>query len=83
MAAVDTREKLRSHFEMLDENSLNQIARSLYLIPNEGDSEKFKWHRTDVEFLRELLISRHERRVSQLDALNDMPLYPTGKIFCR
>lgn len=80
VAAVDTRDKLRSHFEMLDENSLNQIARSLHLIPNEGDAEKFKWHRTDIEFLRELLISRHERRVSQLDALNDMPLYPTGEI---
>lgn len=79
VAAVDTREKLKSHFDMLDEKSLKQIGRSLYLLPNDADSEKFKWHRTDVEFLRELLISRHERRVSQLDALNDMPLYPTGK----
>lgn len=79
VATVDTREKLKSHFDMLDENSLKQIGRSLYLLPNDADSEKFQWHRTDVEFLRELLISRHERRVSQLDALNDMPLYPTGK----
>lgn len=77
--AVDTRGKLYSHFEMLNENSLKQIARSLHLLPNDADSGNFKWHRTDVEFLRELLISRHERRVSQLDALNDMPLYPTGE----
>ena len=25
-------------------------------------------------------ISRHERRLSQIDALNDMPLYPTEQI---
>lgn len=63
---------------MLDDSSLKQIARSLHLIPGDKELENFKWHRADVEFLRELLISRHERRVSQLDALNDMPLYPTG-----
>lgn len=78
VAAVDTRENLMSHFKTLDEKSLKQIGRSLHLVPGDEDSGKFKWHRTDVEFLQELLISRHERRVSQLDALNDMPLYPTG-----
>lgn len=78
VAAVDTREKLKSHFDMLDEKSLRQIGRSLYLLPNDDVAEKFQWHRTDLDFLRELLISRHERRISQLDALNDMPLYPTG-----
>eukprot|EP00088_Acartia_fossae_P071181 TRINITY_DN971_c0_g1_i1.p1 TRINITY_DN971_c0_g1~~TRINITY_DN971_c0_g1_i1.p1 ORF type:complete len:1287 (+),score=326.77 TRINITY_DN971_c0_g1_i1:467-3862(+) len=29
------------------------------------------------EFLSELVISRHEKRVSQLQELNEMPLYPT------
>jgi len=33
-----------------------------------------------ADLLRELLVSRHERRPSQLDALNDMPLYPTDEI---
>lgn len=79
VAAVDTRDKLLKYFEALDENSLKQIASHLNLIPDEADREKCNWHRHDLEFLRELLISRHERRVSQLDALNDMPLYPTGK----
>lgn len=81
VAAVDTRDKLKSHFDMLDGNSLTRIGRSLHLLPNDNDAEHFKWHRTDVDFLQELLISRHERRVSQLDALNDMPLYPTGNFF--
>lgn len=80
VAAVDTREKLKSHFDMLNDESLKQIARSLYLLPSEKESVNFKWHRSDSKFLTELLISRHERRVSQLDALNDMPLYPTGQL---
>lgn len=78
VAAVDTREKLKSHFDALDGSNLNQIASYLNLIPSEDNMVDFKWHRIDKDFLRELLISRHERRVSQLDALNDMPLYPTG-----
>lgn len=77
VAAVDTRDKLKTHFNMLDAKSLKEIGNYLNLIPESGDID-YKWHRSDLEFLRELLISRHERRVSQLDALNDMPLYPTG-----
>lgn len=81
VAAVDTREKLEKYFTVLDGESLRKIATYLNLIPLDEDRPVFHWHRHDVEFLRELLISRHERRVSQLDALNDMPLYPTGKVF--
>ena len=33
-----------------------------------------------AELLLELLVSRHERRPSQLQALNEMPLYPTDEI---
>lgn len=78
VASVDTREKLRSHFDSLDSESLKKIAIYLNLVPDEN-AENFAWHRTDKQFLEELLVSRHERRVSQLDALNDMPFYPTGK----
>lgn len=80
VAAVDTRDKLRSHFESLDRDSLKKIAIYLNLVPDDECLEGFDWHRTDQQFLSELLVSRHERRVSQLDALNDMPFYPTGKL---
>lgn len=76
---VDTRVKLEKHFGTLDGNKLREIACYLNLIP-ESLEYPFDWHRTDQKFLRELLISRHERRVSQLDALNEMPLYPTENI---
>lgn len=80
VAAVDTREKLESYFNVLDDESLRKIAAYLNLIPRKEDKAIFGWHRDDEAFLKELLISRHERRVSQLDALNDMPLYPTGNL---
>lgn len=79
VASVDTRETLVKHFGMLDGKNLKEIASYLNLVPDELKTP-FDWHRLDEDFLRELLISRHERRVSQLDALNEMPLYPTEDV---
>ncbi|XP_055625875.1 RNA helicase aquarius [Toxorhynchites rutilus septentrionalis] len=79
VANVDTRESLEKHFGALDGKSLKQIACYLNLVPEEL-TPPFDWHRLDEPFLRELLISRHERRVSQLESLNEMPLYPTEEI---
>ncbi|KAL5274552.1 AQR family protein [Megaselia abdita] len=79
IAAVDTREALKRHFCPMNQETLKEIACFLNLIPAELN-EPFHWHRLDKEFLTELLISRHERRVSQLESLNVMPLYPTETI---
>ncbi|XP_053682709.1 RNA helicase aquarius isoform X2 [Sabethes cyaneus] len=79
VANVDTRESLEKHFGALDGKSLKDIACYLNLVPEELNPP-FQWHRLDEPFLRELLISRHERRVSQLESLNEMPLYPTEEI---
>uniref|UniRef100_A0A182YG12 RNA helicase aquarius n=1 Tax=Anopheles stephensi TaxID=30069 RepID=A0A182YG12_ANOST len=79
VANVDTRESLEKHFGALDCASLREIACYLNLVPEQLEPP-FEWHRTDETFLRELLISRHERRVSQLESLNEMPLYPTEDI---
>ncbi|XP_062564583.1 RNA helicase aquarius isoform X2 [Armigeres subalbatus] len=79
VANVDTRESLEKHFGALDGRSLKEIACYLNLVPEQLEAP-FDWHRVDEPFLRELLISRHERRVSQLDSLNEMPLYPTEEI---
>ena len=59
---------------------LQSIARFLNLIPPESDNEVGNSYRKDAHFLLELLISRHERRTSQLESLNEMPLYPTESI---
>ncbi|XP_053613810.1 RNA helicase aquarius isoform X2 [Plodia interpunctella] len=77
VASVDTRESLQKHFGNLSDKALRDIATYLNLVPAEGKEKEAPWHRVDKEFLKELLISRHERRISQLEELNSMPLYPT------
>ncbi|XP_054727930.1 RNA helicase aquarius [Anastrepha obliqua] len=79
VANVDTREALQRHFGALDAKALKEIASFLNLVPDSLEAP-FQWHRLDDEFLKELLITRHERRCSQLEALNEMPLYPTEAI---
>ncbi|CAH1983386.1 unnamed protein product [Acanthoscelides obtectus] len=80
VASVDTRKTLEKHFGQLSQEKLRLIATYLNLVPPPGKEDEFKWCRLDEIFLKELLISRHERRVSQLEALNEMPLYPTEDI---
>lgn len=80
VASVDTRETLLKHFGPLSEDKLRAIARYLNLIPPAERADVENWFRLDSEFLLELLVSRHERRASQLEELNSMPLYPTEEI---
>ncbi|XP_064457354.1 RNA helicase aquarius-like [Ornithodoros turicata] len=78
VASVDTREKLLNHFGSLKTEELHRIAASLFLVaPLKKSDEKSTY---DHEFLQELLISQHEKRQSQLDSLNEMPLYPTETV---
>ncbi|XP_058799863.1 RNA helicase aquarius [Phymastichus coffea] len=80
VASVDTREALQKHFGSLTKEKLRAIASYLSLVPTEERQKDEDWFRLDPDFLRELLISRHERRASQLEELNEMPLYPTEEI---
>ncbi|XP_023807311.1 intron-binding protein aquarius isoform X2 [Oryzias latipes] len=77
VAAVDTRETLTKHFGHLSPNMLHRVASYLCLLPElpEGQDTTI-----EKDFLLELLVSRHERRISQIEQLNQMPLYPTEKI---
>jgi intron-binding protein aquarius len=74
IGSVDTREGLTEHLSKLTDAELHQIASSLDLVAPQADEAV-----TDLgrHFLMEILITRHERRLSQLDALNEMPLFPT------
>uniref|UniRef100_A0A493TMH3 RNA helicase aquarius n=1 Tax=Anas platyrhynchos platyrhynchos TaxID=8840 RepID=A0A493TMH3_ANAPP len=77
VAAVDTRDSLVKLFGPLSSNTLHQVASYLCLLPPlpEGNDTSY-----EKDFLLELLVSRHERRISQIQQLNQMPLYPTEKI---
>ncbi|KAE8290116.1 Intron-binding protein aquarius Intron-binding protein of 160 kDa [Larimichthys crocea] len=77
IAAVDTRESLTKHFGHLSPNTLHQVASYLCLLPELPEGQDTTYEK---EVLLELLVSRHERRISQIEQLNQMPLYPTEKI---
>ncbi|MBN3285523.1 AQR helicase, partial [Polyodon spathula] len=77
VAAVDTRDSLLKLFGPLSPNTLHQVASYLCLLPALPEVEETAY---DKEMLLELLVSRHERRISQIEQLNQMPLYPTEKI---
>uniref|UniRef100_A0A667YTH2 RNA helicase aquarius n=1 Tax=Myripristis murdjan TaxID=586833 RepID=A0A667YTH2_9TELE len=77
VAAVDTRESLTKHFGHLSPNTLHQVASYLCLLPELAEGQDTIYEK---EYLLELLVSRHERRISQIEQLNQMPLYPTEKI---
>uniref|UniRef100_A0A8B9KSI8 RNA helicase aquarius n=1 Tax=Astyanax mexicanus TaxID=7994 RepID=A0A8B9KSI8_ASTMX len=77
VAAVDTRQSLTKHFGHLSPNTLHRVASYLCLLPELPEEQDTSY---DKELLLELLVSRHERRISQIEQLNQMPLYPTEKI---
>ncbi|GBL77335.1 RNA helicase aquarius [Araneus ventricosus] len=76
VASVDTRMSLEKIFSSLENPTLHEMAAFVKLLPG---IEKVE-NPFDNQFLLELLISKLEKRDSQLEALNQMPLYPTEKI---
>ncbi|KAG8194552.1 hypothetical protein JTE90_013299 [Oedothorax gibbosus] len=75
VASVDTRSNLEKIFSSLENPTLHEIAAFVKLLPGFAEGKPL-----DNQFLLELLISKLEKRDSQLEALNQMPLYPTEKI---
>lgn len=76
VASIDTRAALKKHFSLLDDLSLHKICAHLNLLPfPENEETTYK-----TDFFLELLITKHERRPSQLETVNEMPLYPTENI---
>jgi len=75
VAGVDTREALMKHFGVLSQQTLHEIASYLHLAPSSPPCNTFT-----RQLLLEILVSHHERRPSQLEAINALPLYPTEQI---
>lgn len=60
---------------------LYNIAESLNLLPPlDDDGGSSALEKYSEQFLLELLVTRYERRQSQLDYINELPLYPTEDI---
>lgn len=74
VASVDSVNQLQKYLDQLDDEQLNKMCNLLHLLPKQDES------RVDRSFLTEVLLWKFQRRLSQLEAINRMPLYPTEKI---
>ncbi|KAB7497349.1 Intron-binding protein aquarius [Armadillidium nasatum] len=74
VASIDTKEKLNHYLNQLSDEELLKLANLLHLLPKEDENEVKK------KFLIELFVYHYQRRTSQLDAINKMPLYPTEDV---
>ncbi|RWS10743.1 intron-binding protein aquarius-like protein [Dinothrombium tinctorium] len=72
ISAIDTRENLVKHLSALNDEELILFAK----LVNLGDESNLK-DNFDRSLILEHIAFTYERVASQLDALNEMPLYPT------
>ena len=63
-------------FPFCSSATLHAIAAHLHLVPAPGPESPAP----SSQLLVELLVAQHERRSSQLEAINATPLYPTEDI---
>ncbi|ORX76621.1 hypothetical protein K493DRAFT_108639 [Basidiobolus meristosporus CBS 931.73] len=73
IGAIERRVDLERHFDKLSDEELIRLCQILGLrtqkVNKDGENVSRK-------FLIEILVSRYEKRTSQIDAVNAMPLYP-------
>uniref|UniRef100_A0A5S6R4R1 Intron-binding protein aquarius n=1 Tax=Trichuris muris TaxID=70415 RepID=A0A5S6R4R1_TRIMR len=75
---VDSRECILKYFRSLDVEKLHRLLQMLHLIEDGWSAKNMSVD--EKAFLLELLVTHHEKCPSQLEAINDMPLYPTEEI---
>ena len=89
VASIDDEENLGKHFKGLETEMLYEIAEYLLLVPpkskstdEENEDQEMETESTPFsrDFLIELLVCRHGKRDSQLQELNEMPLYPSEEV---
>ncbi|XP_052775236.1 RNA helicase aquarius-like [Mya arenaria] len=77
VASVDTRQALEKYFSPLSANALHEVLYRINMLPALDDGQESPF---DKNFMLELLIREHERKKSQLEQINEMPLYPTEDV---
>ncbi|XP_076053378.1 RNA helicase aquarius [Oratosquilla oratoria] len=73
IASIDTEQSLKKHLSQLDDEDLHTLIKLLHLVA-EGDTS------CDRGFLMSLIVWKYQKRPSQMEAINRMPLYPTETI---
>ncbi|KAI1730104.1 AAA domain-containing protein [Ditylenchus destructor] len=83
VGSVDTRKFLKKQLGDLSAADLYKIAEHLHLVPPVEQKqilEENHGHFDDVDYLSEMIIFYCERRPSQLQRINNQPLYPSEKV---
>uniref|UniRef100_A0A915IU13 Intron-binding protein aquarius n=1 Tax=Romanomermis culicivorax TaxID=13658 RepID=A0A915IU13_ROMCU len=79
VSSLDTKNSLLKNFSDLKQETLYRLCEELYLVsPAEGNFEMTKGYSKPL--LLEILVYKFQRRLRQLDILNEMPLYPTEDV---
>lgn len=79
VGSVDTRKALLKQFNSMKKSDIYRFAEYLHLVPP-AESESSQLETLSKEFLIETITLHCERRVNQLQQLNEQPLYPTEKV---
>ncbi|XGW03315.1 hypothetical protein V3C99_014927 [Haemonchus contortus] len=79
VGSVDTRKALMKQFGSMKKSDIYRFAEYLHLVPP-SDSEESILDKCSKEFLTETITLHCERRVNQLQQLNEQPLYPTEQV---
>ncbi|WKY11101.1 hypothetical protein Q1695_003001 [Nippostrongylus brasiliensis] len=79
VGSVDTRKALTKQFGSMKKSEIYRFAEYLHLVPP-MDSEGSMLDKFTKEFLTETITLHCERRVNQLQQLNELPLYPTEQV---
>lgn len=84
IATIDKRESLVKHLDSLTQERLYALADYLHLVPTKNneqmETDDLTSQNYTKELLLELIIWHMERKTSQIEELNAMPLFPTEEV---
>eukprot|EP00906_Rhabdomonas_costata_P018529 RCo027049 len=80
LGLLEVRKALRPYLERQPPALLRELCGRLALLGPAPHQSATKSEEQRLDFLLEVLLLHHEKRVSQLDAINALPLYPNESI---
>lgn len=76
IGAIENRDALFAQLSAMTKDQLALLMQKVRLMPKDSTDHAWKEH----SFLLEVTTAYHERRMSQLDAINALPLYPAENL---
>lgn len=76
VGSVDSRDGLLTHFGKLDEAALRALCEEVGIRTRTMTADREEEGYFDQQFLTKVLVATYEKRHSQVEAINSLPLYP-------